>query len=118
MLLGVVNAPASMRKDDLVRFPAQFRLVRSRDSAGGEDVVADRNYLLDGLRGVAALIVVSYHMQADPSGGAYLAVDFFFGLSGFVIAAAYDARFTAGMGFGGFMRLRVIRLYPLLALGI
>ena len=56
--------------------------------------------ILDGLRGVAALCVVLYHMvECYPSEivGAfmthgYMAVDFFFALSGFVIAYAYDDR--------------------------
>lgn len=58
--------------------------------------------LLDGLRGVAALLVVWYHVfegYAFAGGGTidninhgYLAVDFFFILSGFVIGYAYDDR--------------------------
>lgn len=58
--------------------------------------------LLDGLRGVAALLVVWYHVFEGYSfaGGGlvrvvnhgYLAVDFFFMLSGFVLAYAYNDR--------------------------
>ena len=58
--------------------------------------------LLDGLRGVAALLVIWYHVFegfAFAGGGmitfinhGYLAVDFFFMLSGFVISYAYDDR--------------------------
>lgn len=58
--------------------------------------------LLDGLRGVAALLVLWYHVHegfAFASGApiigsinyGYLAVDFFFMLSGFVIGYAYAA---------------------------
>lgn len=60
--------------------------------------------LLDGLRGVAALLVICYHIFegfAFASGGmietlnhGYLAVDFFFILSGFVISYAYDDRWN------------------------
>lgn len=75
---------------------------------------------MDGLRGVAAIVVVSHHAPrlfpwAPP--GAYLAVDLFFALSGFVIAHAYAARLAAGEGVGAFMWARIKRLYPLYLLG-
>ncbi len=77
---------------------------------------------LDGLRGIAALAVVALHgnqfaklTSFPPS--TYLAVDFFFILSGFVIAYAYDERIKAGLQLGSFLRIRLIRLYPLLFLG-
>jgi peptidoglycan/LPS O-acetylase OafA/YrhL len=73
------------------------------------------------LRGVAALVVAFYHCDAmtglKPAGG-YLAVDLFFVLSGFVLAYAYDARFEEGLSATEFMRVRVIRLYPLYLLGL
>ena len=78
---------------------------------------------LDGLRGFAALIVVWLHMTTEafkvstPYRG-YLAVDFFFILSGFVIAGAYEQRLLVGMPFSEFVRLRLIRLYPLIVLAI
>ena len=76
---------------------------------------------LDGLRGVAALVVLVYHRRWWLGEGAldhgYLAVDFFFMLSGFVISFAYGARLTSGeLGFARFLRLRAERLLPLLAL--
>jgi peptidoglycan/LPS O-acetylase OafA/YrhL len=77
---------------------------------------------LDGLRGIAALAVVVLHANQfirfttfHPS--TYLAVDFFFILSGFVIAYAYDERIKAGLHLGPFLRLRLIRLYPMLFFG-
>lgn len=94
--------------------------------------------LLDGLRGVAALLVVWYHVQegfafAAAQGGVgdglirlfnhgYLAVDFFFILSGFVIGYAYDDRFGAEAGrgrltTGAFLRRRLVRLHPMLVMG-
>jgi len=80
----------------------------------------DRFEALDGLRGVAALSVVAAHVYflfgyAFPS--IDLAVDFFFALSGFVLAHAYGERLRGGMGAGRFMLLRLIRLYPLYILG-
>jgi peptidoglycan/LPS O-acetylase OafA/YrhL len=80
--------------------------------------------LLDGLRGVAALAVVLFHfmeiVQPDQPSNfiahAYLAVDFFFCLSGFVIAYAYDGR-LAQLGTLGFLKRRLIRLHPLVVIG-
>lgn len=80
--------------------------------------------ILDGLRGVAALAVVIFHFMewvfTDPSknfiGHGFLAVDFFFCLSGFVIGYAYDNRIQK-MGVAEFFRLRLIRLHPLVILG-
>lgn len=81
--------------------------------------------VLDGLRGVAALMVVLFHIQGitvDWAQGklmfphAYLAVDFFFVLSGFVVAYAYEDRWTR-MTVGAFLRVRLTRLHPLVVLG-
>ncbi|PCD01743.1 hypothetical protein COC42_16665 [Sphingomonas spermidinifaciens] len=76
---------------------------------------------LDGLRGVAALAVLTRHapdgLFRDWLPGSYLAVDLFFALSGFVIAHAYADSLTVGMSTARFALLRVIRLYPLYLLG-
>lgn len=83
---------------------------------------------LDGLRGSAALIVVIYHIfeaLTFVSGASYipifnhgyLAVDFFFILSGFVIGYAYDDRWNKGFTVGQFVKRRLIRLHPLILLG-
>jgi peptidoglycan/LPS O-acetylase OafA/YrhL len=80
--------------------------------------------ILDGLRGVAALAVVVFHFMEiavpDPNKNfiahAYLAVDFFFCLSGFVVAYAYDEK-MATIGIGGFLKRRLIRLHPLVIIG-
>lgn len=82
--------------------------------------------ILDGLRGVAALMVIWYHFfegfattpvdQMFNHG--YLAVDFFFVLSGFVIGYAYNDRMRyGGMTAGQFMLRRVIRLHPMVVMG-
>lgn len=81
--------------------------------------------ILDGLRGVAALIVVAFHIFEIHSGGpalqiinhGYLAVDFFFALSGFVLGYAYDDRWGHGLSFKGFVKRRLIRLQPMVLMG-
>ena len=79
-------------------------------------------HTLDAMRGAAAIIVVIHHLGPMIGGidfpNAYLAVDFFFGLSGFVIASAYDRKFSQRMTTAQFMLRRVTRLYPLYLLGI
>lgn len=88
--------------------------------------------LLDGLRGVAALLVIIYHIfegfafAASQNGEGnglittfnhgHTAVDFFFILSGFVISYAYDDRWRK-MSLGGFFKRRLIRLQPMLVMG-
>ena len=84
--------------------------------------------ILDGLRGVAALLVVLFHVfecfDWSPAPHGYLAVDFFFVLSGFVIGYAYDDRWKpAGetkrprLTMGGFFLRRLIRLHPMVVAG-
>ena len=82
-----------------------------------------RYEILDGLRGVAALIVVAFHLFETYSGGqafqilnhGYLAVDFFFVLSGFVIGYAYDDRWNR-MTIRDFFKRRLIRLHPMVVM--
>lgn len=81
--------------------------------------------ILDGLRGVAALIVVAFHIcEAHATSHlnqvinhGYLAVDFFFLLSGFVIAYAYDDRWNR-LTIGGFVKRRLVRLQPMVVIGM
>ncbi|MBR5510970.1 MAG: acyltransferase [Bacteroidaceae bacterium] len=88
--------------------------------------------LLDGLRGVAALLVVFYHIFegfsfAELTNAAgdgvistlnhgHIAVDFFFMLSGFVISYAYDDRWGK-MSIGDFFKRRLVRLHPMVVMG-
>jgi peptidoglycan/LPS O-acetylase OafA/YrhL len=81
--------------------------------------------VLDGLRGVASLTVLAFHICEPFSDGdavkqvinhGYLAVDFFFMLSGFVIAYAYDDRWTR-MTQWDFYKRRLIRLQPMVIMG-
>lgn len=91
------------------------------------DIKPKKHYeILDGLRGVAAIIVVAFHIFEAFSGGnrfvqiinhGYLAVDFFFLLSGFVVAYAYDDRW-AKMTQWEFYKRRLIRLQPMVIMGM
>ena len=89
-------------------------------------VPAKNHYVvLDGLRGIASLMVVAFHLFEPFSHGdatkqiinhGYLAVDFFFMLSGFVIAYAYDERWSR-MTQWEFYKRRLIRLQPMVIMG-
>jgi peptidoglycan/LPS O-acetylase OafA/YrhL len=84
--------------------------------------------ILDGLRGIAAIMVLGFHVleayyvtnAAGKYGQllnhAYLAVDFFFVLSGFVIGYAYDDRWGK-MSIGNFLKRRIFRLHPMVIFG-
>lgn len=81
--------------------------------------------ILDALRGVAAVMVVIFHLFEAHAGGnkliqvvnhGYLAVDFFFLLSGFVIGYAYDDRWQK-MSLKEFFKRRLIRLQPMVVMG-
>lgn len=80
--------------------------------------------ILDGLRGVASLFVVAFHVFETYSENqftqiinhGYLAVDFFFLLSGFVVAYAYDDRWKK-MTQWDFYKRRLIRLQPMVIMG-
>src|SRR5580658_6846227 len=80
--------------------------------------------VLDGLRGVAAVGVVTFHFLEMVIwnysklwiGHGFLAVDFFFCLSGFVMGYAYDDRIEK-VGLWSFLKARLIRLHPLVVLG-
>lgn len=83
-----------------------------------------RYEILDGLRGVAALMVVIFHcfetyvpvFKTQIVNHGYLAVDFFFVLSGFVIGYAYDDRWDK-MTTWGFFKRRLTRLHPMVIAG-
>ena len=85
-----------------------------------------RHYpILDGLRGVAALMVVVFHLFEAHAASrfvqivnhGYQAVDFFFVLSGFVIGYAYDDRWRS-MSLGDFCKRRLIRLHPMIVVAM
>ena len=72
---------------------------------------------LDGLRGIAAIAVMLFHAAPSTMPGGYLAVDFFFCLSGFIVAFAYRDRIKNGLALSEFAKLRMARLYPMMFLG-
>ncbi|MDB5137157.1 MAG: acyltransferase [Mucilaginibacter sp.] len=81
--------------------------------------------ILDGLRGVASVLVIMFHVLETFTGGnkfvqiinhGYLAVDFFFLLSGFVVAYAYDDRWGK-MTAWDFYKRRLVRLQPMVIMG-
>ncbi len=79
--------------------------------------MGERLYGLDALRGLAALVVVLFHMGLRYQ-GAHLAVDFFFMLSGFVMARTYEGRLQSGeTGRLAFLLSRYRRLWGWMALG-
>jgi peptidoglycan/LPS O-acetylase OafA/YrhL len=90
--------------------------------AGRADALPSREYTaLNGMRGVAAIAVMLFHGVAlvgpiFPRG--YLAVDLFFVLSGFVIAHAYGDRLGSTLSLPDFALIRIIRFWPLYALGL
>jgi peptidoglycan/LPS O-acetylase OafA/YrhL len=99
-------------------------VANSSMSAGFADT--KRHYaILDGLRGVAALMVVAFHLFEAHAASrfeqiinhGYLAVDFFFVLSGFVIGYAYDDRWRS-MSTMEFFKRRLIRLHPMIVVAM
>lgn len=95
-------------------------------SSSGFSDTKNHYEILDGLRGVAAVIVVVFHLLETFSGGdnlkqivnhGYLAVDFFFVLSGFVIGYAYDDRWGK-LTLKEFFKRRLIRLHPMIIVGM
>lgn len=107
-------------------FERTVHLITNREALAGQPPLGSKSHFaaLDGLRGVAALAVVVFHFMemviGDYSslfiGHGWLAVDFFFCLSGFVIGYAYDDR-VGSMGIWSFLKVRLVRLHPLVVLG-
>jgi len=76
---------------------------------------------LDGLRGVAVVAVVAYHLWPDIVPGGWLGVSLFFTLSGFLVVGLIDDDLSAGsVDLGHFYRRRIRRLLPagLVAIGV
>ena len=82
----------------------------------------NRYSVLDGIRGFAAILVLTRHTRDFWNIDfyrSYLAVDLFFILSGFVIAFAYDEKLKNGLlSFKKFALIRIVRLYPVFLLSL
>ena len=81
---------------------------------------AEKILYLESLRGIAAVMVAISHFRIDSFiyqnqfiGNSYLWVDFFFVLSGFVIALNYQSKIKNFQSLFAFQAKRFIRLYPL-----
>ena len=121
-----------MVKDPVYTTFNGFKRKELRDMPTSSAVIARKGILttkkhytvLDGLRGIAAFAIVVFHFMEwifpDSTrnfiGHGFLAVDFFFCLSGFVIGYAYDDRIST-IGQKEFFKSRLIRLQPLVILG-
>lgn len=85
-------------------------------------MTASRYIFLDGIRGLAAIFVVTRHtteLWGFSFFRSYLAVDLFFILSGFVIANAYEKKLnTKSLSTKSFIITRLIRLYPIYLLSL
>ena len=99
----------------------QTLIITAKNSLHGKEGI--RFDVLDGLRGVAAFMVLFHHIENGVTENrflfenGFLAVDLFFMLSGFVIAFNYDKRLANGLYFRNFEAIRLIRLWPLAILG-
>ena len=98
----------------------------ARRAGGGADVGVGRECAvtgrhlpaLNGLRGVAVIGVVAYHLQLGWAKGGYLGVDLFFVLSGFLITTLLLEEWVGAgrISLGAFWGRRARRLLPALFL--
>jgi peptidoglycan/LPS O-acetylase OafA/YrhL len=95
---------------------------RSRPDHRMTSFVKHRFHVLDGMRGIAAILVMLFHYNSRWHlpflKNTYLAVDFFFILSGFVICHSYGEKILGGMSPADYIARRVARLFPMMALGL
>jgi peptidoglycan/LPS O-acetylase OafA/YrhL len=108
-------------RDGNVRGKLILHSTTSRPESSLTSYNKHRFHTLDGLRGIAAIVVLAHHIihpfdLSTPHGS--LAVDFFFCLSGFVIGYAYEQPLLSTMSFVEFAAARIIRLYPLILAGL
>lgn len=90
-----------------------------RNNGKGRAPGSQRYYLLDAMRGIAAIAIMQFHMNYlwNAAQSAPVAVDLFFALSGFVLANSYLERLQGTKYLVPFLKARVIRLYPLYLFG-
>ncbi len=92
------------------------------NAASATPAHSPRMFQLDAFRGIAAFIIVFYHLTivyrlSGPFERGYLFVDLFFLLSGFVLAVSTEKKLNSGIGAFEFTRARFVRLWPLVAVG-
>lgn len=97
-------------------------LISTRSKPSTAPAAIGRYDTLNGLRGMAALLVVVHHIYAltdvkEPFPSGYLLLDLFFAISGFILAEHYGKRLDDGMTLRDFMARRFNRLYPAYLLG-
>lgn len=97
--------------------------MRKSQAGRAHNSVSEKLHTLDGMRGIAAVSVLLFHLgnwieHRWIFSHGYLAVDFFFCLSGFVMAHAYGLRLKSRMTFSEFLVQRAVRLYPVIVLGM
>lgn len=90
----------------------------SRATAPPRAPKMSRNRALDGLRGLAVIAVMAYHVTPDPFTGGWLGVDVFFVLSGYLIASMLlrEQNRTGTLNYPRFLIRRARRLLPGLAM--
>ena len=92
------------------------------DTIATHTLMPKRFYALDAIRGIAAIAVVLYHYTQhnglDWVHSAWVAVDIFFILSGFVLMHSYGQKVAQGMTFKGFLYSRIARLGPMYVIGL
>src|SRR4051794_31799608 len=111
------------RRQDPPRVSLWDHFERARVALAGPSIVDHKRFFfLDGVRDLAAIIVVIHHFTQyttypimDLRG---LSVNLFFFLSGFVLTKAYSRRIQGSLTLIQFLKLRLIRLYPLYLVGL
>ena len=71
---------------------------------------------IDGLRGIAVLLVLAYHFQLPPITGGYIGVDIFFVISGYLITSMLRAERGIVRPLLTFYNRRIKRLLPMFLL--
>jgi peptidoglycan/LPS O-acetylase OafA/YrhL len=115
-----LHAKIDFGRDRRRRSPASFGGLGNKSLSGGKTNIPARFAALDGLRGLAATLVVLYHVKwanhfTDNNfiANSYLAVDLFFILSGFIIFKTYQSKIANLEEALDFVTLRFFRVYPL-----
>ncbi|NVE94769.1 acyltransferase [Altererythrobacter sp. JGD-16] len=115
--------PSAMTAYKPILLPEQYDKATAQPVTPPAIRAGQRLVTLDLLRGIAAIAVMLRHYpwpghQVPILPSSFLAVDLFFLLSGYVLAATYEPRLLGNMSAGNFMTRRLTRMYPLYFLGL